>query len=155
MGRLLRSFLIFELGAWVGSITSAALAKRVLPSYGDEESDDVALVAILGGIELESRAKAFRGGSLIAWFGGVEVDLRKATLAPEAKLTIGALFGGVEVTVPRDWRVIHTARGFAGGMSVDIDEPEDPDAPTLTLEISTAFGGVSLESAPSDRAGDH
>ena len=152
MGRLLRTFLVFELGAWVGSITSAALAKRVLPSHGDEESDDLALVAILGGIELESRAKAFRGGSMIAWFGGVEVDLRKATLAPDAKLTIGALFGGVEVTVPTGWRVVHTARGFAGGMSVDVDEPEDPNAPTLILEISTAFGGVSLGSSPPDGA---
>ena len=40
-------------------------------------------------------------------------------------------------------------------MSVDVDEPEDPDAPTLTLEISTAFGGVSLGSRRRGDAGEH
>jgi hypothetical protein len=27
-----------------------------------------------GGIELKSRAKAFRGGSMLSWFGGIGVD---------------------------------------------------------------------------------
>jgi hypothetical protein len=38
----------------------------------DAESDELGLVAILEGVQLESRAKAFRGGSMLAWFGGVE-----------------------------------------------------------------------------------
>ena len=64
------------LGVTTGFAVAAAAVKRVLPSRGDEESDEVALAAIFGGIELVSRARAFRGGSMLAWFGGIAVDLR-------------------------------------------------------------------------------
>jgi hypothetical protein len=150
--RLLRTLVIFELGAWVGMMTAAALVKRALPSRGSEESDEVTLVSIFDGIQLESRARSFRGGSMLAWCGGVSVDLRGATLAPDARLTIGALFGGVDVKVPPGWRVVSTARAIAGGVADQIPEPEDPDAPTLTIESTAAFGGVSIRTSTAEPA---
>lgn len=148
--RLLRTLVIFELGAWAGVATAAALAKRALPSRGDEESDEVALMAIYDGIDLKSRAQAFRGGSMFAWFGGVAVDLREAKLAPDARLTIGALFGGVAVKVPPEWRIVATGRAFAGGVSDDVPEPEDPEAPTLVIESTAAFGGIAIKASAAD-----
>lgn len=146
--------MIFKLGAWAGVAAAAALAKRALPSRGDAESDEVALVAIFDGIDLKSRAQAFRGGSMLAWFGGVAVDLTEAKLAPDARLTIGALFGGVDVKVPPEWRVVSTGRAFAGGVSDDVPEPQDPEAPTLTVESTTAFGGISVRALAADGAGE-
>jgi hypothetical protein len=134
----------FLLGFYGGMLAAAALVKRALPSRGDADSDEVALTAVFGGIELESHAHAFRGGSMLAWFGGVSADLRQANLAPDARLTIGVLFGGVDVKVPAGWRVVSTARAFAGGVSDDVPEPDDPAAPMLTVESTTAFGGVSI-----------
>jgi hypothetical protein len=121
--RLFRTLVIFELGAWVGTVTSAALAKRAMPSRGDEESDEVALMAIFDGIDLKSRAQAFRGGSMFAWFGGVDVK------------------------VPREWRIVATGRAFAGGVSDAVPEPADPDAPTLVVESTAALGGISIRAA--------
>ncbi len=69
MVRLVRRIVYFELGALVGVMLAALLAKRLLPSRGDEESDVLALVAIYDGIDLASRARSFRGGSVLAWFG--------------------------------------------------------------------------------------
>jgi hypothetical protein len=148
--RLLKAFVIFELGAWVGTATSAALAKRAMPSRGDEESDEVALTAIFDGVNLKSRAQAFRGGSMFAWFGGVAVDLTEAKLAPDARLTIGALFGGVDVKVPPGWRIVSTGRAIAGGVADNVAVPEDPEAPTLVVESTAAFGGVSIRAATAD-----
>jgi hypothetical protein len=145
--RFLRTLVIFELGAWVGVASAAAIAKRALPSRGDEESDEIVLTAIFDGVELKSRAQAFRGGSMFAWFGGVAVDLTEAKLGPEAKLTIGALFGGVDVKVPPDWRIVSTGRAFAGGVSDDVPVPEDPEAPTLIVESTAALGGISVRAA--------
>jgi Cell wall-active antibiotics response 4TMS YvqF len=148
--RLLRTLIVFELGAWVGTATAAALVKRALPSRGNADSDEVTLVSIFDGVQLASRAQAFRGGSMLAWFGGVSVDLSEAKLAPDAKLTIGALFGGVDVKVPTGWRVVSTARAIAGGVSDRIPEPEDPNAPTLVVESTAAFGGVSIRVQAAD-----
>ena len=76
-----------ELGFLAGIVALPSFVKRVMPSRGDEESDEVALVAIFDGVALKSRAKAFRGGSMLAWFGGVAVDLREAQLAPDARIS--------------------------------------------------------------------
>jgi hypothetical protein len=51
---------------------AAAFVRHAVPSHGDEESDELALVAVFDGINLASRAKAFKGGSMLAWFGGIE-----------------------------------------------------------------------------------
>ena len=142
--RLVRTLGVLLLGFYAGVAAAAALVKQVLPSRGDDESDEVALVAIFGGAELKSRAQAFRGGSMLAWFGGVAADLRQATLVPGARLSAVALFGGVAVAVPEGWRVEATTRALAGGVEVRVPEPADPDAPTLVVDAFVAFGGVAI-----------
>ena len=113
--RFLRAIGLLILGFWAGLMAAAAMMKRVLRSRGDAESDEVALVAIFDGIDLESRAEAFRGGSMFAWFGGVSVDLRAAKLSPEgAHLDLHALNGGIAIKVPEGWRVRSTMRAVAG-----------------------------------------
>ena len=99
--RPIRAFALTGFGAVAGFAGAAAVAKRALPSRGDESSDELALVAIFDGIDLKSRAAAFRGGSVLAWFGGVALDLREAALAPDAHLSVHALFGGIAIRVPR------------------------------------------------------
>jgi hypothetical protein len=142
--RTVRALGLLTLGAWGGFQAAAALTKRAIPSRGDEESDELALVAIYDGIDLKSRATAFRGGSMLAWFGGISVDLREATLAPGAHLTVNTLFGGVAIRVPAGWRLESTVNAIAGGVDVKAPEPEDPDAPTLTLDGRALFGGIAV-----------
>jgi hypothetical protein len=143
--RVIRALGLVTLGFWGGMATAAAVVKRVLRSRGDAESDEVALVAIYDGIELASRAAAFRGGSMFAWYGGIAVDLREAHLAPEgAHLELHAVNGGIAVKVPEGWRVRSTMRALAGGVDASVPEPEDPDAPTLTLDGFAVFGGIAV-----------
>ena len=72
--RLLRAIGLALIGFWAGVMAAAAIMRRVLHSRGDADSDEVALVAIFDGIELESRASAFRGGSMLAWFGSLRAS---------------------------------------------------------------------------------
>lgn len=144
--RPFRTLGLVLLGGVGGVAGAAAVVKRILPSSGGEESDEVALVAIFDGVELESRASAFRGGSLLAWFGGVAVDLRGATLAPGARLSVHSLFGGVAIRVPAGWRIESSLHALAGGVDVRSSDPDDPAAPTLTVEGMAVFGGISVGS---------
>jgi hypothetical protein len=147
--RFLRAILLFKLGFWAGMLGAAALVKRVLPSQGDADSDEVGLVAIFDGIELESRASAFRGGSMFTWFGGIAVDLRKATLAPDARLRVSTLWGGIAIRVPPTWRVESTARALGGGVAV-APPPDDPDAPRLVVDGFALLGGIAIGAKPDD-----
>jgi Cell wall-active antibiotics response 4TMS YvqF len=136
---------LLVLGFYAGLIAAAALLKRVLPSRGDAESDEVALMAVFDGTNLESEAKAFRGGSMVAWYGGVDADLRKAELGPpEARLNVAAMFGGIQLLVPPTWRVQSNVRAVAGGVDVGGKDPEDPDAPRLVIDGYAFCGGVAV-----------
>jgi hypothetical protein len=136
--------LLFKLGFWAGMIASAALLKRVLPSRGDEDSDELGLVAIMNGIELKSRSRAFRGGSMFSWLGGIAVDLREVELAENAHLDVHSAFGGIAIRVPTGWRVESNVTSLAGGVAVDVPEPDVADAPILRLDGFSAFGGVAV-----------
>jgi hypothetical protein len=142
--RVIRSLLIFKLGVWAGMATAAAFVKRAVPSRGDENSDELALVAVFDGIDLKSRAKAFKGGSMLAWFGGIALDLSEAELAPGALLSVRTLFGGIDITTPPGWRIESSVKAFAGGVDARRQTKDDPGEPVLRLEGIALFGGVAV-----------
>jgi len=146
--RVVRTLGALSLGFVGGFMAAAALVKRAVPSRGDAASDEVGLVAVFDGVKLESRSTAFRGGSMLAWYGGVDADLRKAQLAPDARLSVAALFGGVALRVPPEWRVETSVRTVAGGVGVSGADPDDPDAPVLRIDGIAAFGGVGVSRKP-------
>ncbi len=148
--RPVRALLSFKLGALVGMAVAAAFVKRAVPSRGDEDSDEVALVAVFDGIELRSRAKVFKGGSMLAWFGGIAVDLRDTELAPGARLSVYSLFGGIALETPTTWRIESTAKALVGGVDVRTPAQNDPDAPVLILEGMSLFGGIAVVGKPDD-----
>jgi hypothetical protein len=150
--RPLRGLLLFKSGVWAGLASAAAFVKGAVPSRGDTESDELSLVAVFDGIEIKSRAKAFKGGSMLAWFGGIAVDLRDAELAPDAQLSVHALFGGIAIKTPPGWRIESDVKALAGGVDARTPSQDDPDAPVLALTGRALFGGVSVGGRTADAA---
>lgn len=140
--RALRALGLAWAAAIAGAVGAAAVVKRAVPSRGDAGSDELALVAVLDGVELASRAQGFRGGSLLAWFGGIDLDLRAAALAPGARLSVHALFGGVSIRVPPGCRVESKVHAVFGG--VDVARPDGEGGPALAVDGLAVFGGVSV-----------
>ena len=136
--RPIRALALTTVGSFAGFMAAAAFVKHAVPSRGNEESDELGLVAVFDGIDLTSRATSFRGGSVLAWYGGISLDLREATLAPDARLTVHTLFGGVAIRVPPEWRLESNLQALAGGADVRPGS-ESLDAPTLTLDGTGAL----------------
>lgn len=106
-------------------------------------------LAIFSGVEKRIMGKNFRGGRLVAVFGGIEIDLWQAEMeGDEAVLQIDAIFGGVEIRVPDTWLVSSHGQGIFGGYSdsTHLRPPTDPAQPRKTLVIRGAavFGGVEI-----------
>jgi hypothetical protein len=144
--RLVRSLLFLLVGVLAGIAAAGAVLRGWLPSHGDETSDTLELVAIFDGIELKSRATEFRGGTILAWFGGIALDLSEATLAPDARLDVRAAIGGVAIKVPPGWRIEAETSSLIGGIDVGTVQPDEPGAPTLVVRVMTVIGGVSIGS---------
>ena len=86
---------------------------------------------------------------MLSWFGGVAVDLREARLAPDARLDVHSLFGGIAIRVPPEWRIESSVTALGGGVAVSPTQPAE-DAPTLWLDGFAAFGGVAVGAKPID-----
>lgn len=122
-----------------------ALVRHALSGPGAVSSGDdstVSSLALLAGIERTNRSSSFRGGSLTAIMGGVELDLTGAELAPEgAVLDLFALWGGVEIKVPEGWRVDLRVFPLMGGVE-DRSRPGDRgEGPRLTLRGVVVMAG--------------
>jgi hypothetical protein len=146
--RPFRALGLLVLGAFAGVFLAGRLLRRALPSRGDADSDEVALVAIFDGVNVKSRASAFRGGTMLSWFGGIAVDLREARLADGAHLALHSIVGGIAIRIPPGWRVESNLRALAGGVAIDAPVPDDPDAPRLTLDGVALVGGIAVGTKP-------
>ena len=143
--RSIRALALVGLGAAIGELASALFVKRAVPSRGDAESDELALVAVFDGIEFASRAEAFRGGSILSWYGGVALDLREATLAPDARLTVHTALGGIAIRVPPEWRIESSVLALVGGAAVK-GADADSSGPVLRVDGFALLGGVAIGS---------
>ena len=137
-------------GMGAGMAAAAATAmnlKRSLVPTTDPAADEIVAVAIFEPLDFHSTSRNFRGGRLECWYGGGVLDLRDAALAPEgATLQVRAVFGGGQILVPSDWKVVSTVRG-AGGLQ-DIREAKGyaADAPELVIEGTLIAGGFAVSS---------
>jgi len=139
--RILRALFLVILAGVVGQLVS----KRM--TSGDEDSDDFRLATIFGGREFDSRATALRSASALAVMGGVELDLRAATLDPAgATLDVTAVMGGIEITLPPGWAVDVENHGKMGGVDTRVTDSAGlpADAPTLHVTTNAWFGGVEI-----------
>jgi predicted membrane protein len=105
---------------------------------------------VFGGSKRVVDAKDFRSADLFAMFGGIDLDLRQASLAEGATIDANAMFGGVEIRVPLNWSVEVRGSGIFGGYEDKTVHPAmDSLAPTPKLVITgfAVFGGVSVSNA--------
>jgi predicted membrane protein len=104
------------------------------------------VVAIWGGGEYRIRAKNFRGGDLVAFMGGFDVDLREADIEGEsATINVTAFMGGGVLRVPENWAVSMQIGAFMGGHSLKTREIQNPTK-TLIIKGVAVMGGVEVRS---------
>lgn len=125
------------------------LFRRESPSLNSgatySEADMINETVVFWGVDKKVTSKNFKGGEINVAFGGVKLDLRDAKISKDgAKLHINAAFGGAEVFVPKDCRVITNGTGILGGWSPDI-KPNKITEPVLEITGVAAFGGVDIK----------
>lgn len=105
--------------------------------------------SFLGGIEQVILEPVFRGGTLEAVFGGIELDLRHTALPDgDTHLYAKSVFGGIQLSVPPDWYLeIIPAQTLAGGVNdtrVIKNAPSDTEK-KLIIMAECMFGGIVIK----------
>ena len=117
-------------------------------SAGTSAENSLREWATFSGIKRRMETSDFQGGEMIAVFGGIDIDLRRASIAPGIKEVVvdaNATFGGIELRVPETWLVVTRGVGIFGGYEDKTDPPAGPDAPRLVVKGFAVFGGISVK----------
>jgi predicted membrane protein len=131
-------------------IWSSLQARKLRSGPANSDSATMNATAVFGGIERSVSSNDFRGGSVSAFFGGVELDFVGADIqGDEAVLEVNATFGGVEIRVPTTWTVENRGQAVFGGYSENTRTVDagDPGARRKVLVITGTllFGGLEIK----------
>jgi hypothetical protein len=123
---------------WQGAEGPAAEAIKV------SDSPYLSEMVLIGFVKRGHRPLDFRGGSVTAVIGGVELDLRKANLTGTAYLDVVAFWGGIEIKVPSGWTVDARVVALMGAFENKVDSPATPGGPRLVVRGHAIMGAVVI-----------
>jgi len=105
-------------------------------------------IVMFGGIHRKIESQDFQGGEARAVFGGIDIDLRGASMTKDViEIEANAIFGGVELKVPDTWDVTVRGAGVLGGYEDKTHAaplPEGGKRPRLIVRGEAVFGGVTV-----------
>lgn len=119
-------------------------------SKGMMGDDYIDYVNVFSGGERQIVSENFKGGKVSAVFGGMELDMTKAKLAPgRNELEIACVFGGATIIVPDNWFVTIEVTPVLGGFSDSrkLSPGRSVDQTSqLVIKGAVIFGGGEIKS---------
>jgi hypothetical protein len=127
-----------------GTAVASAPRGDLAPATGRHQL----IIAIFGGASRKGPWHVEPNMTAVTIFGGASIDFRDVQLpAQEIRLHASCLFGGIDITVPPEMRVVDSGFALFGGRDVGSGgaETNDPNAPVLRLSGITLFGGLGVK----------
>ncbi|MBN1117111.1 MAG: hypothetical protein JXA77_07900 [Bacteroidales bacterium] len=120
------------------------------PHRSTTDMDTMDEVAVFGGGDRTIVSDSFKGGKLLAVFGGSNFNLMRSKLAPGKNyIDVLVVFGGFKLVVPEEWNVKINAISIFGGLTdkhrVSRPKPTENES-ELIIKGFVIFGGGELKS---------
>lgn len=138
-----------------GTTPSAPPLPSTDPRIGGTPTSSVS-VAILSGTTRKGAWVVPAAFTAVAFWGGVQLDLREARFAaPEVVIRAFAVMGGIEIIVSEDVDVVVSGVGIMGGFD-DTSETETGTGrgPMVRVTGLAFWGGVEVKRRPRDDRAD-
>ncbi len=134
----------------VSNGTNNDASKSADSAYTSDSFNSFDDFVIFGGREIFVTSQALSGGKATSIFGGIEFDLRKASLQPGgAVIDCVSVFGGCGFKIPMDWNVRNEVTTIFGAFTdkrgdTYNDRYYDPSK-TLVIKGISMFGGIEVK----------
>jgi len=136
---------LIVLGLWI--ILKPAFRTRSSESIPPIHEHDLDLNAVFQTLKRRVETSSFKGGEATAVFGHVDIDFTGAGLeGGRATIEATAIFGGIDIIVPRDWKVVVDGTPILGGFEQKHRNPSEAEIKaTLYVRGTSVFGGVTIK----------
>lgn len=125
-----------------------ATAEGPLPFTTGDRRDFIDVTSVFGGVKKNVLSKNFKGGDIVSFMGGSEIDLTQADFTGRITIDATNIFGGTKLIVPSTWDVQSDITAIFGGVD---DKRQingvnlDPNK-VLILDGTCMFGGIEIRS---------
>ena len=113
---------------------------------GYSSEDYIDTTSIFGGVHKKVVSKNFRGGDVVTFLGGSEIDLSQAEIIGTARLDVTQVMGGTKIIVPAHWEVRSEVTALFAGFEDKRQQPAmiNPEK-VLIIDGTSIFGGIELK----------
>lgn len=121
---------------------------REVVSRESSDGEFARVLAIFSGNERQVTSQSFNGAELTAIFGGVELDLRSATVArPPARVQVFAMFGGAGIKASADMLIRSEVVAIFGGAEDNRRQRKmlANETPEVLVTGLVMFGGFEIK----------
>lgn len=103
------------------------------------------IFAAFSGQDVNFNKKEFSGKDLTAVFGGIKCDLSSSILKNDVVINANAIFGGIDIIVPKDVNVVIKSTSIFGGTGDKRTDKTETKNPTIYINATCLFGGVDVK----------
>jgi hypothetical protein len=116
-------------------------------SYKTDNHLNSKLAAFFGNKETSFENEVFEGAVLDSVFGNVELDIRNAIIYHDVAINASAVFGNVEVKVPKNCKVYLNGNPIFGSIENNVkrNEPLKTPSATITINGTCVFGEIEVK----------
>jgi len=112
----------------------------------DDISARLSTFAFWSGVDRKISSQEFRGGDVTAVMGGAKFDFTQAKPVPGgAVLDLFVWWGGLEMRVPEDWKVVLEGTVLMGGIEDKSKSPPADSQNILILRGVVLMGGIEIK----------
>lgn len=101
--------------------------------------------AIFGSRKVTYQNETFTGATMNAIFGGACLDLRNASMSGNIEITASAVFGGIDILVPENVRVVVSSVPIFGGVTNKAVNPVGDIRAVIHINATCMFGGIEIK----------
>lgn len=95
--------------------------------------------------KIDYNNEKFTGAEINSIFGSVELDLNKALITKDILINVTNIFGGTDIIVPKNVKVISKHNSIFGGVENKLSTKDMPEKPIIYINSVNIFGGLKIK----------
>lgn len=117
------------------------------PYREQDTGEKLVCSAVFSGRDIHVDNSGFYGADLSALFGGIDINLKNALIKKNVTIEVKAIFGGIDLIMPSNVRVVVDVTPILGGVENGTRTPlgADENTPTVYIKGTCLFGGIEVK----------